>query len=96
LTTAWLIVTVGEVLSARKVPLGPAAGAKFPARSDAVPAAMDIPKVPLPAILLIVTVRVRPVPETLTSPAAVPVAFRVMFAATRVLALKLASAYVTT
>ncbi len=43
-------------------------------------------------MLLMVTVRVRPEPETLTVPLAVPVVFSVMFAAARVLELKFASA----
>ena len=55
---------VGAVLSTVKVPLGPAAGARLPARSEAVPAAIEIPRLPLPVMLLIVTVRVRPEPET--------------------------------
>ena len=47
-----------------KVALGPAAGARLPARSEAVPAAIEIPRVPLPVMLLMVTVRVRPEPVT--------------------------------
>ena len=43
-------------------------------------------------MLPIVTVRVRPEPETLTVPLAVPVVFRVMFPVARVLELKFASA----
>ena len=64
---------MGAVLSTMNVPLGPAAGARLPARSEAVPAAMDIPNVPLPVMPLIVTVRVRPEPLTLLMlPAARP------------------------
>ena len=87
-----LIEIVGAVLSTVKVALGPAAGARLPTRSVAVPAAIEIPSVPLPVMLLMVTVRVRPEPETLIVPLAVPVVFRVMFAGARVLALKFASA----
>ena len=75
-----------------KVVLGPAAGARLPARSEAVPAAIEIPSVPLPVMPPMVTVRVRPEPETLIVPLAVPVSFRVMFAGASVLALKFASA----
>ena len=71
--------TVGPVLSTVKVALGPAAGARLPARSEAVPAAIEIPREPSPVMLPMVTVRVRPEPETLSVPLAVPVAFRVMF-----------------
>ena len=35
---------VGAVLSTVKVALGPAAGARLPAKSEAVPAAMEIPR----------------------------------------------------
>ena len=79
------------MLSTVKVVLGPAAGALLPARSVAVPAAMEIPSVPLPVILLIVTVRVKPVPVTATVPVAVPVVFRVILPVASVLALKLVS-----
>lgn len=73
---------VGGVLSTVKVVAGPAAGAKFAALSLAVPAAMEMPSVPVPVILLIVTVRVvLPEPLTLTVPLAVPVLFRVTLAA---------------
>ena len=83
---------VGAVLSTVNVPLGPAAGARFPAVSLAVPAAIEIPKVPLPVMPEIVTVRVVPLPVTPTEPLAVPVAFKVTSAALSVLALKFASA----
>ena len=70
----------GPELSTVKVPLGPADGAVFPAVSDAVPAAIDIPKDPFPVILLMVTVLVLlPLPLTETVPLAVPVVFRVTF-----------------
>ena len=44
------------VESTLKVPEGPAAGAVFPARSPAVFAPIEIPSVPAPLILEIVTV----------------------------------------
>ena len=69
---------LGGVLSAVKVSLGPAAAARLPARSVAVSAAIDIPSVPSPLIPVIVTVRVLPVPLTLTVPLALPVLFSVM------------------
>ena len=81
------------MLSTVNVVLGPAAGARFPARSEAVPAAIEIPSEPSPVMLLIVIVRVRPVPLTpLIVPPAVPVLFRLMLATAKVLALKFASA----
>ena len=61
---AWLIVTVGAVLSTMKVVLGAEAGARLPARSLAVLEAMEIPKVPSPVMLLMVTVRVVPEPAS--------------------------------
>src|SRR5438093_1129060 len=88
-------LTVGAVLCSVDVALGQAAGARWPAVSLAVPAAIEIAKVPLPVMPEMVTVRVRPLLETPTEPLAVPVAFRVMSAALSVLALKFASAYVT-
>ena len=82
------MLIVGETLSTTNVALGPAAGAKLPALSVAVPAAMVIPKVPSPVIELMVTVRLLPVPVTAIIPEAVLVVFRVMFAGIRVLVLK--------
>ena len=65
------------------VPEGPAANAVLPARSLAVPAAIEIPNVPLPVAEVIVTVApVVDVPETATVPP-VPLVFKVTFAATR-------------
>lgn len=87
--------TVGEVLSTVNVVLGPAAGARLPAVSEAVPEAMEIPRVPSPVILESVTVRVVPVPVTPTVALAVPLLLSVMLPATSVLELKLVSAYVT-
>ena len=68
----------GDVLSTTNVALGPAAGARLPAKSEAVSAASEIPNVPSPVMPLMVTVRVSPVPETPTVPVAVPVVFSVM------------------
>ena len=74
-----LMETLTAVLSTVNVPLGPAAAAMLPARSDAVPAAMLIPIVPEPVMLEIVTVRVVvPVPVTENAPLAVPVLLSVM------------------
>ena len=81
-----LIVTVGGVFPTANVPLGPVAGAKLPARSLAVPAAIDIPNVPSPVIPEIVTVRVLPLPLTAIVPLAVPVLFNVTAEAINVLA----------
>ena len=82
---------VGDVLSTRNVALGPAAGARLPTVSEAVPALSESPKVPSPVIDEIVTIRVLPEPETATAPLAVPVLLSVMLALESVLALKLAS-----
>ncbi len=84
---------VGAVLSTVNVALGPAAGARFPARSVAVPAAIEMPSVPLPVMPESVTVRVRPLPLTARPElAADPVLITVMFPDTRVLLLKFVSA----
>ena len=83
------------VLSTVKGVLGPAAGAKFPAVSVAVPAATEIPRVPSPVIPETVTVRVVPLPEIPTVAVAVPVLLNVTFPADSVLRLKLMSEYVT-
>jgi hypothetical protein len=86
------VVNVGGVLSTLNVVLGPAAGAVLPAVSLAVPAAIEIPRVPSPEMLLIVTVRVVPLPgATAKAPLAVPVLFSVMFPTANVLALKFVS-----
>ena len=85
------MLTAGPVLSTIKVELGPAAAAKLPALSDAVPAASEIPSEPSPVMELIVTVRVVPEPVTATVPEALPVAFSVTLPAASVLALKLVS-----
>jgi hypothetical protein len=79
------MVIVGPVLSTVKVVLGPAAGAGLPMLVVAVPEAIEMPSVPSPEMLEIVTVRVL-VPEPLTAivPVAVPVVFKVMFAADNV------------
>ena len=83
---------MGAVLSTMNAVLALGAGARFPARSDAVPDAIEIPRLPSPVIPLIVTVRVRPVPLTPTVPLAVPVLFNLMLAGANVLLLKSASA----
>ncbi len=80
------------MLSAVKVVLGPAAEAEFPARSVAVPAAIEMPSVPSPVMLDSVTVQLAPLPLTATDALAVPVLFRVMLPAASVLALKFGSA----
>ena len=69
----------GGLLSTLKVVLGPAPVSVFPALSDEADE-MEIPKVPFPVILEIVTVGLLVVPfETLTDPSAVPVLFNVIF-----------------
>jgi len=86
---------VGAVLSTWKVAPGTAAGALFPAWSLAVPAAMEIARVPSPLMAPTVTVRVNPVvPVTVTVPVAVPVEIRVTFTAASVMGLGLAVALV--
>src|SRR5436189_262519 len=85
----------GPLLSTANVALGPAAGAVLPAVSVAVPAAMEIPRVPLPVMLESVTVRVVPVPDTPIDAVAVPVVFSVISPTASVLELKFVSAYVT-
>ena len=86
------MLIVGAVLSTVKVVDANEAGAEFPARSVAVPAAIEIPNVPLPVIPEIVTVRVVPEPVTPTVPLAVLVLFNVMLPVPSVLELKFASA----
>ena len=54
---AWLMITVGAVLSTVNVVLGPAAGALLPAVSDAVPAAIEMPSVPSPVIVFLAAVK---------------------------------------
>jgi hypothetical protein len=76
----------GGVLSTIQVPLGPAAAAWFPARSDAVFATIEIPSVPSPVIAPIVTVLVVvPLPLTVGAPVFTPVLFSVTLAAARVI-----------
>ena len=78
------------------VALGPAAGAVLPAVSEAVPAAMLIPRVPDPVIPLMVKVNVVPDPLRKRDQAsAVPVLFRVICTTDSVLLLKFWSLYVT-
>ena len=76
--------SVGAVLSAANVVLGPAAGAVFPALSEAVPAPIEIPIVPVPVMPLSVTVGVFEVPlSTEILPDADPVVFNVTEPAVR-------------
>ena len=80
-----LILAVGAVLSTVKVVLGPTARAVLPAVSVAVPAAIEIPSVPSPVMVSMVTVRVSvPLPETESVPFAVPVLFNVILPLARV------------
>ncbi len=73
-------VIEGPKLSTVNVVLGPADGDKFPTLSDEVPLAIEMPKLPLPVILEIVTVLlVVPDPEIDMVPFAVPVLFNVTF-----------------
>src|SRR5215470_18855676 len=83
---------LGGVLSTVKVALGPAARAVLPTVSEAVPATMEMPIVPSPVVLVMVTVRVVPEPEIRTVPLAVPVLFNVTSAGVSVLELKFGSA----
>src|SRR5437773_181798 len=64
---------VGPVLSTVNGMLGAAAGAVLPARSVAVPAAIEMRSVPSPVMLDSVTVRVVPVPATPIDAVAGPV-----------------------
>src|SRR6266704_660147 len=89
------LVMAGPLLSTVNGMLGPAAGAVLPARSVAVPAAIEMAIVPSPVMLESVTVRVVPVPDTPIDAVAVRVAFNVMLLAESVLALNAVSAYVT-
>ena len=82
---------LGAVLSTVKVPLGPAAGALFPAASMAVPAGIEIPSEPSPVMDESVTVQAVPAPLTATVALAVPEVFKMMFPALKVLAPKFAS-----
>jgi hypothetical protein len=63
-----LIATVGATLSTVNVVLGPAAGAAFAARSEAVLAGREIPTVPSPVSPPNCMVRVLPLPEIKTEP----------------------------
>ena len=86
------MVTDGTLWSTVKEVAGPAAEARLPARSDAVPEAKEIANVPFPLMPEIVTVRALPLPDTLAVPAAVPDVIKVTSPAANVLALKLSSA----
>ena len=89
------IETIGAELSTANVALGPAARARLPATSEAVPEAIEIPRVPLPEMPDSVTVRVVPLPETTMLLAVAPLPFKLMLPEERVALLKLASEYVT-
>src|SRR5206468_11842320 len=80
---------IGGVLSTVNVELGPAATALLPAVSVAVPAAMEIPRVPPPVIPEIATVRVVAVAVVTVTviASAVPVLFSVMSPAESVMML---------
>ena len=68
------IMIDGPVLSVSNVLDGPAERAPFPPLSAAVPAAIDIPRVPSPVMELMVTVReVKPDPDTPMVPVAFPI-----------------------
>ena len=68
--------------------LGPAPGALFPAVSEAVPLPRVIPRVPVPEMLLMVTVGVAVAPFcTERLPVAVPVVFNVTAPAVRLMVL---------
>ena len=83
---------VGAVLSTVKVVLLPETGAVLPAMSMAVPATIVMPNEPSPTILLIVTVRELPEPDsTPTVPFAVPDLFNAISPTVNVLALKFIS-----
>ncbi len=79
-----LIVSFGTVLTTANVLLGPAP-AHAPAILLAVPGSTLIPRVPSPVIAEIITVLVFPVPVTVTVPLVLPVLFRVILAAERVM-----------
>ena len=90
-TSVMELMVVGAGVTV-KVVEGPAAPAVLPALSEAVPAAIEIPNVPVPEMEEIVTVRVVLLPDTAKLPVAVPVVFSVIFEVLNVLVLKLASA----
>ena len=86
------IATVGAMVSTVNAALADEAGARLPALSLAVPPAIEIPRVPFPAMLEIVTVWLVPLPATFTTPSAVPVLVNVTWLDVNALVLKLASA----
>ena len=77
--------TVGAVASTVKVALGPAARDTFPAKSLAVPAANEIPIVPLPVSEVSVTVHVADEHDTALLAEAPPVVFNVTLLAANVI-----------
>jgi hypothetical protein len=93
-----VVVPPGTVMvgcTTLKVVEAPEAAAEFPARSVAVPEAMEMPSVPTPVMLEIVTVYDFAEPDNATVPLALPVLFKVIFPSASVLPLKFASAYIT-
>jgi hypothetical protein len=77
--------TVNPTVPTVKLVLAPGAGALFPAASVAVPAAILIPRDPVPVMEEMVMVRVLvPEPLTATVPLAVPVLLRVISLLVRV------------
>src|SRR5947209_218369 len=89
------MVTAGGVLSTVNVVLA-AAAARLPALSTAEPASMAMASVPSPVMLLIVTVRVAPVPASrLIVPVALPVLIKCTLDSVRWLEAKSGSVYVT-
>jgi len=84
-TDGALIATLGWLLTTLQLALGPAAGAE-PTAFEALPASIEIPRLPVPVQADIVTVRVVvPVPDTVTTPFAVPVLLSTTFADVRLI-----------
>ncbi len=89
------IVTVGGVLSAMKVALGPTGRDALFAASVHIPAGREIPSVPSPVMSLIVKTLVLPVPLTDMVPEAFPVLLRMTLADWRLMEKKLSSLQLT-
>ena len=81
------VVTLGALCTVNVVERA-VEGARFPAVSLAVALAIEMPMVPKPVMLEIVTVLVVPLPVTPINPVAVPVLWRAMSPTDRVEALK--------
>ena len=86
-----IVVVAATGCTTLNVADAPDAGAKFPALSLAVPAAIEMPKVPAPVIPEMVTVYEVPEPDNPTVPLAVLVLLSVIFPSAKVLVLKFAS-----